>query len=1529
MYKRFRKIAAAAMAASLLLSASTAAVTAETVPEVETMQEDTVQRKKGQGEPSSEQASETAAQEKEAPTESQTQAPTESQTQAPTESQTQAPTESQTQAPTEAQTQAPTESQTQAPTESQTQAPTEAQTQAPTESQTQAPTESQTQAPTESQTQAPTEAQTQEETSRKDKKDKKKEKETEPSRRKNDGSKFSSADITSGLSGALDYLLAAETVEGPESVLERQDIARDSEGTAIVSSLEGFSKKLANAQSGSEVGVINIYADKDGKLDLFQLEKKFENHSIDVSKKYYVVNIIAASADQALSFSGYELMSAGAPVTYEAGQPGDILYNFAALEADGFAAYQGTVTLANGAGLQGTYLAPEADVRLQSDLAGAVYADSIQVSEEADELTHIAFATARTPETQSEAETEAVTETQSEMETEVATEAQSEIETETATEAQSETEPETETATEAQSETEPETEAVTEAQSETEPETEAVTEAQSETETETETVTEAQSETETETVTEAQSESATEPQSEELLDLYEYFGDSPVYYSTQGAQLEIRLADAQGAALTGGQITVKAAEDILNEDGTVHTAKNTEVVPATDAFAQAVNVGASLQVNGIYYLEVSGLPGQGDYLAVPRIYLTVNEEGAVAFSPDSVVEMSGNTGTIRLHRSDKAQNGTAVLTAVKADASGAETTAPITDAVFVVRDKAGKTVRDAAGNPYYIHYAGMPVVLSGLSAGVYTLSQLSAEAGYVITKDLSFEIKTDAQTQVKVKNLPVSTGGRTLSVSAKALYNGVLLTADKQVRQEYYLAVFEDKAGTKRVSEVTEVPFLPDQQESGVVTFKDYDRVSGSAAAPSAYYILAVNECGEVLTSAQGTPLFDALEIKAADTQAVFLYDHKKGEFPSGSFYYMADVELTKQVKNADDSALATSEVFYARLYKDKERTAPVADITFTMNEKSTVTVKTSLKVSAAEAVYYLSETDQNGAVIDPEAPSYPYAIECTPSDEVTISCEQEGTTGIQKVTKATITNRIKSSEVALHIVDSKDRPLSGVRLIVKDKNGKQITANGQKIYVSGKEDLKLSGLKAGETYLLSEISAPKGYAPVADVEFTPEAGKTTVVTMKHKTAPEGDGYKLTVKKQVYAGSHQVYARRKTTSYVALFADEARTRKVSDVHTVTMSGLSGTTVFKNLEHNGVYYIAQTNEYGIPVSKKSCTTSYTDNGKIKMSSKEHSVTIRDTYDALPSGYCYTALLTLTKQVADESGQPANVTGTFYAGIFDNPEFSGSPKKVVPLSLQNTSSASKKVRILLSGDKAVTYYIAEVDKNGKLQTSSEQFQYDISVDTPQVKLAKSESKQVTITNQQVSKKDAKVTLYLTKRVYEGETPKKVTETFYAGLFKDDQFTQLYTKPIPLQLKDQSELTLKLSLNLGTTKDTTIYVAEVDKDGNVIQPAAQEAFGYEIRMINSTAAFTKDRREVQTVLLNSVYGTSTPDGWDNIFQGGGNNFGDWGAISGNGEASSSTAATTGDDTPIGLYTALLAASLILITAVIYKKKKRKVHE
>ena len=1246
--------------------------------------------------------------------EAQTQAETQIQTQAETPApETQAP-QTETSAP---ETQAP-QTETSAP---ETQAP-QTETSAP---ETQAP-QTETSAPETQAPQTETEKATEKET------EKKKEKETEASDRVNDGKKIEESTVTSRLGSVRTKLFAADSVILPDTLKEQVGadwILDGTDGKAAVDGLSGLSKTLANGQSTSKVEVINLYADKDGKLDTKQLEKLFKDKVIDVTDQYFVVNIIAAKKDQTLSFSGYAMKNKGQNVSYtKATQAGDILYNFATLEKGKYQAFEGTVNLSSGSGLQGTFLAPKAAVTLGSDLSGAVYAKKVTVTDGVQKLLRVAYIKGA----KDEAETEAVTEA----------------------------------ATETESDTEAQTEQVTEAQTtgETEARTEQVTEAQ------------------TEQVTKAQMAGETE------------------------AQVNVVLADADGNAL--------------------------------------VNAGTS-------------------------IFVLKDEKGAVIYN--------SNTKTSEANESTEAKY-------------------PL----------------------YYISGLGSQLKLSGIPAGSYYLSEVKAPDGYELADDQKFILTDGGAEQTLTMKHKEKEGTAKVNVAVQATFTKTLLTAENDIVN--YVALYSDSKLSQRVTEPKAVTFKAGDTTSSVAEFS-------ALTDGTTYYIGLTDAFGE--KAGTDYQLSDnAVAAKTAeDEQAVLDIDYTT--YPDGDYSYQADISVTVQVKDVQGAAYAASDTFYAMLYQDADRTQKVLStpLTFAMSGAAALTQSTQVKMTKASETFYLAQTDANGTEITNADPNFLYGITYPDltNQALTVVCGQKAA--------ATIQNQLGNSVVVLRLLDAaSDKQLPGAKMVIKDtKNGKAVYS-----FTTGNEVETLTNKLAAGSYVLTELTAPGGYSNTADVAFEVKDGQTTEVVMRNASYGKS-AHKLMVSMQVYVRDAQVYAKDTTsgtyakekryTYYAALFADKARTQKVSDVKEITVSGLSGSASFSNLE-KGTYYLAETDEYGNVLSASDihgteCKIEYSDGGKISVSASSAQAVIKNVYSSLPKGYRHTATLTITKKLQTASGEAQTDTKTFYAGIYRKKDFSDTPT-VVALNLKNASEASAKRRILLSSSNEVNYYIAEVDKSGKRITDEASFGYTIQVDQPEVTLKGGEEKHVTITNKT---RVSKVTLYLTKKVYEGTSKKAVNETFYAGLFKDPEFTQLYAKPIALQLKNKSEITLKLSLNLGAAAGAKIYVAEVDENGKVVQAGAK--FGYDIRVINATAEFTQEQTEVQSILLNSVYSSSSEDNWNKIISRDGNNIGGGGIGSGSnggGGASANGSVQTGDETPILPYVGGLAAAALVIAVLLVAGRRKR---
>ena len=85
-----------------------------------------------------------------------------------------------------------------------------------------------------------------------------------------------------------------------------------------------------------------------------------------------------------------------------------------------------------------------------------------------------------------------------------------------------------------------------------------------------------------------------------------------------------------------------------------------------------------------------------------------------------------------------------------------------------------------------------------------------------------------------------------------------------------------------------------------------------------------------------------------------------------------------------------------------------------------------------------------------------------------------------------------------------------------------------------------------------------------------------TMVDEQEKTAKG----KLVVTKQLYDEAGKELQAESGVFYVALFADEDFTDRISQVAALTFEGSSsGSTVFENLEPDKTYYVSETNEYG--------------------------------------------------------------------------------------------------------------------------------------------------------------------------------------------------------------------------------------------------------------------------------------------------------------------------------------------------------------
>ncbi|MCD7884488.1 MAG: hypothetical protein LUI87_12405 [Lachnospiraceae bacterium] len=855
-----------------------------------------------------------------------------------------------------------------------------------------------------------------------------------------------------------------------------------------------------------------------------------------------------------------------------------------------------------------------------------------------------------------------------------------------------------------------------------------------------------------------------------------------------------------------------------------------------------------------------------------------------------------------------------------------------------------------------------PETNSGNRGNAGILSSADASQGVSAVSETESESDTETESDAKAASLDDTASTETaadksITVSAQALYGETVLTAEKDIT--YYAALFaystdetaagisQSRTSQSETAAGINASTISSATGTSLIQVSDVQALtiqSGSTSGESVtfdgltagtYYVAATDAEGNLLSetsTSQTSPQASAVEVTLTDAvtaETVILEYQYTESWPEGAFSYTVELSLTLDVVDRDGSALSGTEVFYVSIYEDAAHTTAAAEtpITFSMGGESAKTCTYTLKATSPSQTFYLAETDSDGNLVTTGEDGFAYMVSFADSDAVTVEC---GDTEAA----VTIQNKLNDSTITIQVEDASDGTLlSGAVLAVKDSSGNilEVETVGSKTFSSGTAQLVwTNALTDGETYYLTEITAPDGYTPIPDVEFTVIRGCTTEVTLANAKIVESD-YALTVTKEVYAGDYQVYAYDTTTGsykesgaytyYVALFSDAGRKNKVSNVVSLDVSGFTGTVTFSNLTANGIYYLSETDEYGVVVSSSDAlTVRYTNSGQVQLSQKASSMVVQNVYASLPDGYRYTGTLTLTLNTTDSSGTAEAVTNTFYIGIYRNADYSDTPT-IVKMDLQNASSVSVRRRILLSGENDMTYYIAEVDASGNRITDSSDFSYVVTVDKPTVTIAKGANQTVTVTNKL---KATKATLYLTKRVYEGTSLKAVSETFYVGLFKDAELTTLYADPIAMTLDNASELTLKLTLNLGTASGVTIYIAEVDQDGSVI--TNQRSFGYQIKVINATAEFTQDNLTIQTIIMNSVYGSTSDDDWESIINSASSDLlsdSSYYTVDDNGSVSGELSSVqTGDDTPLLGYVLLMGAAMILFGAGIRRR-------
>ena len=311
-----------------------------------------------------------------------------------------------------------------------------------------------------------------------------------------------------------------------------------------------------------------------------------------------------------------------------------------------------------------------------------------------------------------------------------------------------------------------------------------------------------------------------------------------------------------------------------------------------------------------------------------------------------------------------------------------------------------------------------------------------------------------------------------------------------------------------------------------------------------------------------------------------------------------------------------------------------------------------------------------------------------------------------------------------------------------------------QKLTTDANGQIALDGLSFG-MYQFVEIQTPAGYvldpAPhffeiksagtLVQANGRYQAGSEAVPVVSVVNRKEQTG-SITVRKTLTDSDGRYIAVPDLTFYVALFSDEARTERISDVKPIRFTSVSTSSVtFENLKLGTTYYVGETDADGILQTGQVAgdgvyTAEYPGGYSIQPTRRapDGTVAFRNVYTELPHGFYYEGQLTVTKKVL--RGTSAYKTNeTFYAAVFTDAAHTERYGDVIALEMNGESEVSQTIPVYIgtTPEATMTYYVAETDKDGNPLSNDSGLAFEVSIDKATVKFNGSQMENtVVITN-----------------------------------------------------------------------------------------------------------------------------------------------------------------------------------------------------
>lgn len=320
----------------------------------------------------------------------------------------------------------------------------------------------------------------------------------------------------------------------------------------------------------------------------------------------------------------------------------------------------------------------------------------------------------------------------------------------------------------------------------------------------------------------------------------------------------------------------------------------------------------------------------------------------------------------------------------------------------------------------------------------------------------------------------------------------------------------------------------------------------------------------------------------------------------------------------------------------------------------------------------------------------------------------------------------------------------------------------------------------------------------------------------------------------------------------------------------------------------------------------------------------------------------ASVEVTKSLKETDGNLMAIDQIFYVALYSDEACEQRVSEVKEIVFKNNSVSSVKFTDLEVNQK---YYVAECDAEGKAQTKGALadgtvYQARFNAGNSVTVTEPNGTQTVYFDNVFVKKPDGfyvEGNLTITKKLVGADgNAKKGNETFYAGIFADENHTTLSDKVsqniVPLKLNDTSEVSSVIKVGLEDNETTTLYIAETDVNGKPV--AGTSDFAYKVSVSATSVVFdsvntaatvvitntepekektTEEKEEKEEPEKETTQKTTTSQ---KTSQGS--------SAQTKSVTYSTTSPKTGDDTPIALYVVLLLAAAAVILTGIKKHNK-----